>query len=464
MSSQEMIACLDDINNTDVINDTSLSKTYIIDGYQELIIYNTNNYYYNILSYLGYLYIKSKNNILDEHIKFDNIINYILTRTDNGFEYNNSNYDHDRDSDNDDIIIRTKDEKDDYNFALSIQNPYIIFKYDDQVIYITQTIYDRHLVVEYKSIFKYSTMKIGYPSDFDITKLLFAAILHSNNIYKSGVHLNLFHNNEDEWIKSGQIDLRSIENIFLPKKDIDSVYERIDRFLNPKTKKLYKLLGMKYKLTLLFSGVPGSGKTSFINAIASQYKYNMCNLKYQKTKDSDLICLSKNLPPRSILTLEDLDCIICERKQNDENHITFAGLLSFLDGITIHDGTIIFITTNHKEMFDQALLRPGRVDFVLIFNYATNEQIGNMFCRYMSVNLETIEIHTDTEYLAQLEKSRLTFIEKVNKLCIPITCSIIQQYLINYIGNIKDALSNVSQIKLMYNTLPNNDEHTKLYT
>jgi chaperone BCS1 len=37
-------------------------------------------------------------------------------------------------------------------------------------------------------------------------------------------------------------------------------------------------------------------------------------------------------------------------------------LLNAIDGIRTIDGRILFMTTNHKEKLDPALLRPGRTD------------------------------------------------------------------------------------------------------
>ena len=77
--------------------------------------------------------------------------------------------------------------------------------------------------------------------------------------------MRIFHNSASDWIPTSSIEFRSFDNIFLPKKDLDTLCERIDRFLNPKTKQIYKLLGIKRKLTILLAGIPGSGKTSFID-------------------------------------------------------------------------------------------------------------------------------------------------------------------------------------------------------
>ena len=42
--------------------------------------------------------------------------------------------------------------------------------------------------------------------------------------------------------------------------------------------------------------------------------------------------------------------------------VTFSGLLNALDGVASSEERIIFMTTNHLEHLDNALIRPGRVD------------------------------------------------------------------------------------------------------
>lgn len=82
----------------------------------------------------------------------------------------------------------------------------------------------------------------------------------------------------------------------------------------------------------------------------------------------------------------------------------------------------------------------------------------------MSVNMETIEIYTDPVYLETIAEARKKFITLISKLCIPITCSLLQQYLINYIGNIEGALSNLEKMKQMYNILPKDDPSGQIYS
>jgi chaperone BCS1 len=62
--------------------------------------------------------------------------------------------------------------------------------------------------------------------------------------------------------------------------------------------------------------------------------------------------------------------------------VTFSGLLNALDGVASSEGRIIFMTTNHIEALDPALIRPGRVDLREYVGDATPSQIRKMFKRF----------------------------------------------------------------------------------
>jgi chaperone BCS1 len=42
----------------------------------------------------------------------------------------------------------------------------------------------------------------------------------------------------------------------------------------------------------------------------------------------------------------------------------------------------MFMTTNYHDRLDEALIRPGRVDMDVRFNYATAEQVSRMYRRF----------------------------------------------------------------------------------
>jgi chaperone BCS1 len=69
-------------------------------------------------------------------------------------------------------------------------------------------------------------------------------------------------------------------------------------------------------------------------------------------------------PERSIILLEDVDAMFIDRTsvQKKKKGVTFSGFLNALDGVRSKDGTILIMTTNHREKLDPALIRPGRCD------------------------------------------------------------------------------------------------------
>jgi len=62
--------------------------------------------------------------------------------------------------------------------------------------------------------------------------------------------------------------------------------------------------------------------------------------------------------------------------------VSFSGLLNALDGVRSQEGRILFMTTNHKEKLDPALLRCGRADYHVKLDYASHTQMKNFFLRF----------------------------------------------------------------------------------
>jgi len=85
------------------------------------------------------------------------------------------------------------------------------------------------------------------------------------------------------------------------------------------------------------------------------------------------------LPENSILLLEDVDALFVNRDSKSRSYITFSGILNTLDGVSRRHKLITFITTNYVDKLDSALLRPGRIDYIVNFDHATKEQIESMF-------------------------------------------------------------------------------------
>ena len=182
------------------------------------------------------------------------------------------------------------------------------------------------------------------------------------------------------WDKLSTIPKRPTDSIFI--KDLDVIMGDIDKFMNSKDEYIKK--GIKYKRNYLLHGPPGTGKTSFITSVASKYDLDvfMINLN---TNINDIIFMKiiAKLPERSLLVLEDIDFLF---EQNQNNSVNFSTILNTLDGFACKNRLITFMTTNHKDKLDSSLIRPGRIDSIHEFTYASNAQIKEMLDSYFPGN------------------------------------------------------------------------------
>lgn len=191
-----------------------------------------------------------------------------------------------------------------------------------------------------------------------------------------------------EWRPFGQPRRkRALDSVILSQGVKEKLVGDVRDFL--KSSKWYYDRGIPYRRGYLLYGPPGSGKSSVIQALCAELDYNICilNLSEATLTDDRLNHLMNHVPERSILLLEDIDAAFNERKQVGEDQgyfsgVTFSGLLNALDGVASADERLIFMTTNHPEKLDPALIRPGRVDYKQLIDNATKYQISEMFKRF----------------------------------------------------------------------------------
>jgi chaperone BCS1 len=112
--------------------------------------------------------------------------------------------------------------------------------------------------------------------------------------------------------------------------------------------------------------------------------------------------------------------------------LTFSGLLNALDGVASSEERILFMTTNHIDRLDPALIRPGRVDVKQLIDWATDDQIKRMFQRF----------YPDTGDAAQ------EFVDSIRKGAISkhLSTAQLQGHFVLYRDDYRLALSNVNNI------------------
>jgi len=74
------------------------------------------------------------------------------------------------------------------------------------------------------------------------------------------------------------------------------------------------------------------------------------------------------------------------------DHLNLTGILNVLDGVVDTPGRMLIITTNHPEMLDPALIRPGRIDKTLMLGYMAYEDVVSMVEHYFQTSLDMEQV------------------------------------------------------------------------
>ena len=191
------------------------------------------------------------------------------------------------------------------------------------------------------------------------------------------------------WVRFGEPRRkRPLESVILDEGVKEKIVTDVKDFL--RSEKWYYDRGIPYRRGYLLHGPPGSGKSSFIQALAGDLDYNIAilNLSERGLTDDRLNYLLTIIPKRTLVLLEDVDAAFSNKRTQSEvdgyrgANVTFSGLLNALDGVASAEERVLFLTTNHVERLDSALVRPGRVDMTVRLGEATRYQAGELWDRF----------------------------------------------------------------------------------
>lgn len=207
---------------------------------------------------------------------------------------------------------------------------------------------------------------------------------------KDNGELAVYRNGEHGWKQVKRIRKRELKTTIIEKDIKETLLKEIDFLINNRS--WFDDKGLPYKKTIVLHGIPGTGKTSIISALASHFNRNICIINISSVTNSKFEALMQEVPPNSFVIIEDFDTVgstkkrkskvkkITKSKNNPSDEIleetpavqeedeepfsllNLTTILNSLDGIIRLDDVVVFLTTNHIEKIDPAILRKGRVD------------------------------------------------------------------------------------------------------
>jgi chaperone BCS1 len=219
------------------------------------------------------------------------------------------------------------------------------------------------------------------------------------HIRRLGVQ-SCLHTYNDGWDLVEGYAPRWLDSVVLQPGEKEHLVQDIETFR--KSKQRYERLGIPYHRGYLFYGPPGTGKTSLVSALAASFGLSIYLINLGDFTDRTLMNAVNQIAANSVLLFEDIDCMKSGKARmlanaganngtqgRDEketvaerNGVTLSGLLNALDGFYAPTNVLFMMTTNRVETLDDALLRPGRIDYKLYLGKATDRQKIELYRRF----------------------------------------------------------------------------------
>ena len=199
---------------------------------------------------------------------------------------------------------------------------------------------------------------------------------------------------------------KNIDTLFLRESDKQKLLNSLTQFRDKSD--ILKELGLQNKLNLLLYGIPGTGKSTTIQAVATFLQRDIYYVDLQRAKlNEDLQMIfeyvNKHVPNSGIVVIEDIDAMtdvvhkrgdavkedmkVSEIINNQSSKLSLEYFLNILQGTLTMDGSIFIVTTNHLEVLDPAFYRDGRFDVKVELKLCDHHQIKQIYRTMMKRDL-----------------------------------------------------------------------------
>ncbi|KAJ3312409.1 hypothetical protein HDV04_003159 [Boothiomyces sp. JEL0838] len=202
--------------------------------------------------------------------------------------------------------------------------------------------------------------------------------------------------------KDVQIDTKTWKDI----GGYKNVKQKLEQSLVWKFKKIdtFKALGIEPPKGAILYGPPGNGKTHFAKCLAGEagvhfIAVSISNIIKGEVGESEkaiqkLFRDARTKAP-TIIFFDEVDALFTDRTRDDLSTKLYSQLVAEIDEINSSDSISVLAATNHLELIDSALLRPGRIDFLIHVDYpseSSRREILTLLTKEENVNITDKEL------------------------------------------------------------------------
>lgn len=189
------------------------------------------------------------------------------------------------------------------------------------------------------------------------------------------------------------VDVQKLDLTFEDFGGYPAIVKRARELIETQLRKREKLreIGAKPVKGVLFTGLPGTGKTHLARIIAKESGANFYHIdgpsivsKYVGDSEKTLRGIfthARQSGKPSIIFFDEIDSIAANRTEDthESSDRLVAQFLTLMDGFNKEDDNIVVLaTTNREAALDPALQRPGRFDWTIEFTIPTCEDRRNI--------------------------------------------------------------------------------------